>query len=79
MPGIWHPPFHARIFVPNHLPYPFNILSMTGTFSKRTLQLIIVLLLLILLSAVWVWYGVQLKKIELKKENITGFAKTNSP
>ncbi|MBL7749677.1 MAG: hypothetical protein JNM19_19725 [Chitinophagaceae bacterium] len=52
---------------------------MTGTFSKRTLQLIIVLLLLILLSAVWVWYGVQLKKIEREKENITGFAKTNSP
>lgn len=48
---------------------------MTHTISKRTLQLIIILLLLILLSAVWVWYGVQLKKIDRKKENISGIAK----
>lgn len=49
---------------------------MTGTFSKRNLQLILILLLLILLSAVWVWYGVQLKKIEEEKEQVSGMAKT---
>ncbi|MCX6318126.1 MAG: hypothetical protein NTW29_12605 [Bacteroidetes bacterium] len=44
---------------------------MTGSFSKKTVQLIIVLLLLLLLSAVWVWYGVQLKKIDSKQEQIS--------
>jgi F0F1-type ATP synthase membrane subunit b/b' len=39
-------------------------------FSKKTTGLIIVLLLLLLLSAVWVWYGVQLKKIDNKQEYI---------
>lgn len=32
--------------------------------------MIIVLLLLLLLSAVWVWYGVQLKNIDNKQERI---------
>ena len=39
-------------------------------FSKKTNGLIIVLLLLLLLSAVWVWYGVQLKKIDSKVDHI---------
>ncbi|MBL7732887.1 MAG: hypothetical protein JNM88_17045 [Chitinophagaceae bacterium] len=44
---------------------------MAITFSKKSMVLIIILILLLLLSVVWVWYGVQLKKIDKIQQQIT--------
>lgn len=38
------------------------------TFSKRRGELIIILLLLLLFAIIWIWYGMELKEIEQKKE-----------
>lgn len=35
--------------------------------SKKRVELIIILVFLLLLSAVWIWYGMELKEIEQKK------------
>ena len=36
--------------------------------SKKRVELIIILLFILLLSAIWIWYGLELEGIKHKKE-----------
>jgi hypothetical protein len=71
MPFIRKSLLHACIFVSAHKSYT-KIATMPMAISKKRVELIIILLFILLASIIWVWYGVQLKKIE-QQEKTTGF------